>query len=81
MQNKMGFFLLKKRMKGILVYVLEVMLTFNKMPNYQSFNPHIVRNLSAEYFERYLSFSSCSYCTHSSVYRVFCASTYSRGSK
>ena len=65
-------------MKGILVYVLEVMLTLNKMPNYQTFNVHLVRNLSAEYFESYSSFS---YCTHSSVYRVFWPSTYSRGSK
>ena len=47
----------------IFVNILEFMLSFDK-----SFKVHKVRNLRAEHFESYSSFS---YCTHISVYRVF----------
>ena len=56
---------LKKRMKEMLAYVLEFMLTLAKM---QKSSVKKVRNLRMEQFE---SYSICSYCTHSSVYRVF----------
>ena len=48
-------------------YVLEFMLTFDKM---QNTSPLMCTKLKirTEHFERYLSFS---YCTHSSVYQVF----------
>ena len=51
----------------MLAYDLEFMLTLAKMQNY-SINVNKVRNLRLEHFESYSSFS---YCKHSSVYRVF----------
>ena len=44
------------------------MLTLDKMQKNQYFDVQKVRNMRAEYFDSYLSFSLC---THSSVYQVF----------
>ena len=63
-----GDFFQKKRLKCTYVGVLEFMLTLDKM---QYFIVKKVRNLRAEYFESYSSFS---YCTHNSVYRVLWSS-------
>ena len=56
-------------MKVIFVYALEFMLTLDKIQNISTLLCK-VRNLWAEYFERYSTFS---YCTHNTVhvYRVF----------
>ena len=56
----MGFFP-KKRMKEIFAYILKFTLTFDKMQNTSP-------TFEIEHFESYSSFS---YCMHSSVYWVF----------
>ena len=58
---------LKKRMKEFFVYVLEFMLTLDEMKK-KSFNVHKVRNLRAEHFESYSSFSYCTYTGYRRLY-------------
>ena len=48
---KKAIFLLGKRMSGTFVYVLEFIITLDKMQNV-----HKVRNLRAEHYESYSSF-------------------------
>ena len=55
----------EKRMKEIVSYVLGFMLTYDEMLNT---NPLMCTNLRTGHFGNYSSFS---YCTNSSVYRVF----------
>ena len=56
-------------MKEISAYVLEFMLTSAKMQDEsKAFMLKKLRKLGLEHFESYSSFS---YCKHSSVYRVF----------
>ena len=57
-----GYFFLEKRMEYIFVYVLEYMLTLVILDKMQN-----IRNLRAEHLENYSSFS---YCTHSTTYRL-----------
>ena len=63
--QKFDFFL-KKRMKIIFAHVLKFIhvLTLAKMQNNKYFKVKTVRNLRLKHFESYSSFS---YCTHSSV--------------
>ena len=55
-------------MKGIFVFVLEFMLTLHKVQNSNSLMCTKFKIWAAEHFKSYSSFS---YCAHSSVYRVF----------
>ena len=54
-------------MKEFFAYVLGLMLTSAKRQDNSTYMLKKLRKLRLEYFESYSSFS---YCTHSSVYRV-----------
>ena len=56
-------FFMKKGIKGIFVYVLEFMLSLDKMQN--------ISTLMCKTFEHFESYPSFSYYTHRTIYRVF----------
>ena len=68
---KVRFFPEKKRMNENFAYVLEFMLTFDKM---QNTSPLMCTKLDMR-TENFESYSSFLYCMHSSVYRVVLSSS------